>query len=246
MPRAERHQPMWQQVADFYKREILEGRLRQGDRLPSIREIRDEWGVSQGIAQQAVAHLHLAEHLVRTDASGTYVDAPRAALGPQQRARLAEPAASEQVGVLSAGLVTAPAYVVPILGLHPNGKDPVVVRREQVTRRADGTPHMLSVTWTAPWWTTAVPELTQEAPLPDPKGAAHLIAARTGRQVEWGRTGFEARAAKDDGRELVHLGLAPGAFVLAGVYTWLTGDDTLEYTEYVLPPAQVIEFDMEP
>ena len=252
MPQAERRFPIYLQIAGHYKREILEGRLREGDRLPSVREIHRRWTSAPGaeqfgqnVVQRAVAHLRDAEHLVRTDGTGTYVAAQRAALGPQQRLRLSAAPLSEVTEVTAAELVPAPLYIVPILGLAgANGERPVI-RRETVARLADGTPHMLSVSWTAPWYAPAVPELLVTAPLPDPRGAAHLIAARTGRQVDWGRQGMEARLARDDGRELVHLGLRPGAFVLAGVWTWVSGDEVLEYGEYVLPAGQVIESDME-
>jgi len=240
VPQAERQEPLHLQISGFYKREILEGRLRPGMRLPSIRAIRDEWDVGQNSAQRAVEHLR-TEGLVVTRQDGTFVAAPRAALGPQQRIRLAAPPASEITEVLSAEIVRAPEYIVPILDL--NG---LVIRREEVTRHSDGTPHRLSVTWCAPWQTAAAPELEIAQPLPDPRGAAHLIAARTGRAVEWGRQGIECRLAREDGRERLHLGLEQGAYVLAGVYTWMSGDDVLEYTEYVLPPGQVIESDLEP
>ena len=245
MPQAQRNKPLWRQVADHYKGQILRGEIRQGDMLPSIRQIRDEWGVSQSTAQQALAHLHLAERLVRTDQSGTYVDAPRASLGPQQRMRLAAAPASEVVTVTFAGTVRAPEYIVPMFGLAESG---TIVRREEVTRLADGSPSRLSVTWVHPKYVTAVPELLVESPLPDPKGAAHLIAERS--RIDpaslAGGIAFEARLAKNDGRENVHLDLYPGAFVLAGVSGWRHGDDLLEYTEFVLPPNRVIEADIDP
>jgi len=228
---------------------ILRGELNQGDPLPSIRDIRDEWGVSQGVAQQAVAHLHLAERLVVTGPSGTYVAAPRAVLSPQQRMRLTVPPASEVVTVTSAGYVEAPAYVVPLLGLLDYGQPAdSVIRREEVTRRADGSPGRLSVTWCNPRYGQQAPELLAAQPLPDPRGAGPLIAERLGIDpaLLHGGVAFEARLAKGDGRELPALGLYPGAFVLAGVSGWRYGDDVLEYTEFILPPGQVIEADIEP
>lgn len=246
MPQAQRSKPLWQQVADHYKGQILRGELRQDDALPSIRAIRDEWGVSQATAQQAVMHLHLAERLVRTDPSGTYVDVPRAALGPQQRMTLAAAPSSEEVTVTSAGLVLAPEYIVPMLGLPARGA--TVIRREEITRLADGSPSRLSVTWVHPKYGQQVPELLEQEPLPDPRGAGHLIAARTGIDPAelTGGIAFECRLAKDDERELPALGLEPGAYVLAVVNGWRAGEDLLEYTESVLPPGRVIEADIEP
>lgn len=245
MPRAQRVLPMWQQIARHYKELIITGQLRQGDRLPSVRQIREEWDVSQGVAQQAVAHLHLAERLVRTESTGVYVDAPRAALSPQQRLRLTAGPAGEEVTVTAAGLqVPAPDYIRPMFSLDEGGR---VIRREEVTRR-DGAPHMLAVTWCAPEAALPVPELLHAAPLPDPRGAAHLIAVRLGLEPGElaGGIAFECRQAKDDGRELDALGLEPGAFVLAVVNSWRHGETLLAYTEFILPPGQVVEADIEP
>lgn len=245
MPEARRQEPLWKQIVNHYKGLILRGELRQGDPLPSVRAIRDEWKVSQGTAQQAVAHLHLAERLVRTDGGGTYVDVPRAAIGPQLRMTLTAAPASEVVSVTFAGLVPAPAYVRPMFGLADGG---AVIRREEVTRRADGSPDRLSVTWLHPGYQGLVPELLRAEPLPDPKGAGPLIAKRAGIDTGTlaGGIAFEARLAKDDGRELPALDLMPGDYVLAGVSGWRHGDDLLEYTEFVLPPNRVIEADIEP
>jgi GntR family transcriptional regulator len=247
VPRAQRQQPLWQQIAIHYKEKILRGELRQGDPLPSIRAIRDEWGVSQSTAQQAVEHLHLAERLVRTDATGTYVDAPRAALSPQQRMHLTVHPSSEEVTVTAAGLVLAPEYIRPMFGLTDPA--PSVIRREEVTRQADGTPGRLSVTWCHPRYRKLVPELLRPEPLPDPKGAGHLIAERAGIDPDslTGGIAFECRLAKEDGREKPALNLLESwAYVLAGVSGWRAGENLLEYTEFVLPPNRVIEADIDP
>lgn len=248
MPPVQRYQPAWKQIAEHFKTEILEGRLARGGRLPAVRDVAAEWDVSQGTAQQAYAHLHLAEHLVRTEpGGGTYVDAPRASLSPQQRMRLAAAPASEVVTVTGAGLVLAPEYIRPMFSLDDPA--PSVIRREEVTRLADGSPSRLSVTWVHPKYAQAVPELLRDGPLPDPKGAGHLIAERAGIDpgTLTGGIAFECRLAKNDGREMPALGLLESwAYVLAGVSGWRHGDDLLEYTEFVLPPNRVIEADIEP
>lgn len=248
MPLAQRQQPLWQQIVTYFRQRIASGELPQGAVLPSVRAIAAEWGVSPHVAQQAVSHLHLAERLVRTDATGTYVDAPRATVSPQQRMRLTADPASLRVSVTSAGLVDAPAYVVPMLGLPEHGA--TVIRREEVTRLADGTAHMLSVTWVSPRYFTLVPELTREEPLPDPRGAAYMVAERLGIDpgTLTGGIAFECRPAKDDSRErpALDLGDAEPAYVLAGVNGWRHGDDLLAYTEFILPPGQVVEADIEP
>lgn len=245
MPRAERSLPLWEQIARYYKDQITRGELREGDRLPSVRQVREEWDVSHGVAQQAMTHLHLAERLVRTDSGGTYVLPRRAAVSPQLQLRLVTEPATLAVTVTAAELTDAPEYVQPMFGMEPGAR---VVRREEVTRLADGTPHMLAVTWCDPASLLAVPELLHAAPLPDPAGAAHLIAARAGIDLAElsGGIAFECRRVLDDGREMEALGTGPDAYVLAGVSGWRAGEMLLAYTEFILPPGQVVEADIEP
>lgn len=242
MPQVERREPLHLQVAGYYKSQIMSGALREGDRLPSVRDIRDTWDVGQNVAQRAVEHL-VTEGLVRTSNAGTFVAAPRAALSPQQRLRLVDPPVGETVEVTAAGTVPAPAYVVPILGLAAGAN---VIRREWVTRRGDGSPHMLSVSWFDSYLAAVAPELLSLDPIADPRGAGRLAADRLGGVIDWGRTGFECRQAKDDGRELRLLRLEPGAYVLAGVNVWSSEGAVIEYSEWVLPAGQVVEADLEP
>lgn len=244
-PRAQRVDPLHIQIADYFKRELLEGRLVTGDRLPSFRRIAEDWGVGLNTAQQAIGLL-VSGKLVTTSPQGTVVAPPRATLGPQQRLHLMGSPASELVTVTAAELIACPPYVQPLLGLSPASS---VIRREWVTRQPDGSPFMLSVSWCPPQVGERVPELLWPEPLPDPRGAGPLIAGRLDLNLEWGKGGVECRLAKDDGRELVHLGLKAGAYVLAGVNFWSTGGQSgivLEYSEYVLPPNRVIEYDLEP
>ena len=246
MPEIERREPQHLQIASYYKRQILDGEIRSGDQLPSVRAIGAEWHVAHGIAQRAVEHLK-TEGLVRTGPDGTFANGHRAKYGPQQRLRAANFPAAERVEILTAGMIEAPAYVVPILGLLEvkPGFYPVI-RREWLTYEDGDSPFMLSASWCPAEVARSVPELMALAPLPDPGGAAKLIAERTGRPITWGRTGREARQIKDDGREGPLLGLPADARVLAEVYQWASGDDVLEYGEYVLIEGRVIESDMEP
>ena len=249
MPMAHRQQPLWRQVADYYKAQIASGQLAPGDALPSINEIATGWDVSRSVAQRAVEHLHRAERLVRTSPTGTYVDAPRATVGPQQRLRLTAPAPGEVVTVTFAGLVPAPAYIVPLLGLSDRpGAGPQVVRREELVRRPDGAPAMLRVTWCPASWLLVAPELTEPVTLPDPRGAGPMIAERDGRDLGrlQGGIALECRQVLDDGREMPALQLGPGDYVLAGVSGWRDEDDVFEYSEWILPPGRVVEADVIP
>jgi GntR family transcriptional regulator len=241
-----RREPQYVQLAGQLKQLLVTGAIAPGQKLPTVREVTadPQWGgVGQNVVQSAYALLR-SWKMVRTDTTGTYAnDLPRNVLGPQQRRRLGA-APAEEVTVTAAGLVDAPEYVQPILGLAAGSQ---VVRREQVlTRTGEEVPYMLMVSWLPPETLLPAPELREAAPLPDYRGPAQLLADRTGQPVEQGRTGFEARFARDDGRETVHLQLEAGDAVLAGVWTWGTRNGVVEYTEFVVPVGQVVEIDMEP
>lgn len=242
MPELERSKPLHEQIRDHYAREIAEGRLRHGDRMPSSREIAAEWDVAIPTADRALAKL-ATDGLVERSRRGTFVKAGRLKIGPQQRLMLSAMPASETIEVTAAEYINAPAYVRPILSMEPVREDGLcpVIRREQVHYEPDGTPFMLAVEWIPGRFAEAAPELLDAEPLGEPGGAVRLIEARTGIRIIRGRQGREARLIKDDGREGPMLRLDPGTAVLAEVWEWYDDTDCVEYGEYVLIQNRVTE-----
>jgi molybdate-binding protein/DNA-binding transcriptional regulator YhcF (GntR family) len=49
--------PLYRKIADSIRLEILEGRLKPGDQLPTIRELTEQWGCTQGTIQRAYQEL---------------------------------------------------------------------------------------------------------------------------------------------------------------------------------------------
>jgi DNA-binding GntR family transcriptional regulator len=247
MPEVRRPVPQHLQVADYYKQQILNSVIRDGQRMPSVRQIMRDWdNVSHNVAQRAIDHLKTGG-LVRTGPGGTFATPGRAVFGPQQRMRQATFPGAERIEVRASEIITAPEYVIPILGLE-QAADGItrVLRREWVTYENGSVPFMLSVLWCPPEFIGPVPELLSLLPLPGAGEAAMLIAERTGRNITWGRSSREARPVKDDGREAPLLRLPKAGHVLAEVYIWTARDKVLVYGEYVLPEGKVIESDMEP
>ena len=237
----QRQQPLHLQIHDFYARKIADGELAPGDRLPTVQEIADEFGVAHGTALRAVGLLKSGK-LVTTTRDGTFVGDLRLVLGPQQRLTATRYPTAGRTEVTAAEYLDAPEYIVPILGLEllPGDVTPVI-RREQVSYAKDGQPFMLSVSWFPPTFYELVPELTRAEPIDGPGGAAKLIEQRTGRTITRGRQSREARLIKDDGREGPLLHLEPETAVLAEAYLWLDDTDVLEYGEYVLVMNRVTE-----
>jgi DNA-binding transcriptional regulator YhcF (GntR family) len=241
MPRAQRSTPVHRQIYEWFAERIAEGApgFTPGDKLPSIRETARSWEVGFQAAQSAYDLLQSARLVESRGKTGTFVLEPRNILGPQQRQHAPRVPAAERVRVTAAELIDAPAYIVPILNL----RRPQVIRREWVTSDSTG-PFMLSVSWTDSIFAVTAPELLALEPLPDGLTAAHLAARRSGLVLDWGRASREAREVKDDGRESTLLGR--GAHCLAEVYVWGSGEDVIEYGEFIVAENRVVESDMEP
>ncbi len=235
-PRAQRHIPLHQQIADYLTQQIVDGELEPGDRLPTVRFLAGDWGVSQPTAQHAVELLRSAR-LVTTSNQGTVVAPPRNTAGPAQLVAATRFPAGVRTEMTAAEMVEAPAYIRPILGL--TALETRVIRREWVTYDATG-PARLSVAWVPPFYDAAVPELLRAEPLPDPRGEAHLVADRAGLVIDWGVEAHEARKVIDDGREAPLLGLSLSARVLAETVKLGSGELVLGYTEFIVKEGRVI------
>lgn len=233
-PRLQRPQPPYQQIADHYRELITQGALREGDRLPTVAKIAEQWEVSPGTAHRGIQQLR-GEKLVETNQQGTTVRSLRRATpSPIDRVRQVSNEISDRIEVREAGLVTARAYVGDVLGINADGGNVQVVRRESITYR-DGTPSTLAVSWLPPALIQDAPELTDLDPIPS---LVALIHKKGGRTATLGRDWVTARQA--DEREASALSIEVGAPVLAGTSVWSDEEGVIEYREYVAPADHVI------
>lgn len=65
--------PVYRQIADILRREIIRGKLAPGSRVPSESTLTQEYGVSRDTARKAVAVLREMDLVVTTPGKGTYV-----------------------------------------------------------------------------------------------------------------------------------------------------------------------------
>ena len=70
-------EPLVQQLQRGLRAAIVDGRLPAGDRLPSMRQIADELGVSLGVVKQAINTLTAEGYLRSSPRRGVFVDRPR-------------------------------------------------------------------------------------------------------------------------------------------------------------------------
>ena len=251
MPRVERAAPPYVQITDHFRDRILDGTLREGDKLDGVHAIASEWGVSAATAAKAIGQLGV-EGLVVTSPRGSFVAALNAkANSPADRIYRARKtgtsdAAGEHHRVMAAEVVVAPTYVADLFDMDPGAR---VVRREWVTletNAASGKSHIraLTVTWHRAELADQVPELL------DKDGSKvgpmlPLIEAQAGAFCR-GRDYFHGRGA--DSREAGMLGVPVGAAVLASTWLlWAHNDDAdadclVEYGETVLPSRHTVSY----
>src|SRR6266568_8877919 len=127
------------QIIEHYRQQVREGRLQDGDMLPSGREIAAEFGVSLATAAKVATGLQALGLVTPRPGAGTIVTAGRP---PADRARggpllitLATRAPvrpGDQARVLGAEIVQAPQNVAVQLGAGPLAQ---VIRRRQATIR---------------------------------------------------------------------------------------------------------------
>lgn len=67
--------PAYRQIADYYATLIRDGRIRPGEQLPTLAQIRATWDVADGTARAAIQFLK-REGLVDASRKGVFVHHP--------------------------------------------------------------------------------------------------------------------------------------------------------------------------
>jgi DNA-binding GntR family transcriptional regulator len=212
------------QIIEHYRQEIREGRLKDGDMLPSGREIAKQFGVSLATAAKVAGGLQAIGLVTPRPGAGTVVTASRP---PADRARggpllitLASRSPArpgEQARVLEAGIVQAPQNVAAQLGAEPLAE---VIRRRQATIR-DGATVALLTSWFPGSLAETVPDLLGKARLTDEIGSY---------QPAWGEDWVSARPPTS--AEAREFAIKRGSPVVVVHSRRFAADDTvIEYAE---------------
>lgn len=246
-PQVERPLPPYLQITQHYRDLIQSGELRDGDRLPSARQLVEQWGVAHATAAKVLATLR-AEGLVKTTsggAGGTVVSVQDVGQSPRDRVlavrrwgRIYPP--GEHARIVSAELVGAPEHVAAALGVEHGS---AVIRRRRVTFREE-TPVSASTSWYAGELAEVAPGLLIIERLK--QGTPGYIEQQTGRVARLGRDQFTAALA--DAAVSADLGVPEGSPVLVGRNWFRDADgEVLEYGEYVSTPErwQTYEYELE-
>jgi DNA-binding GntR family transcriptional regulator len=231
-PSINRPEPPYLQVVRYIRDQIASGELRDGDTVPSARQIMQEWDISMATAMKVLATLR-AEGLVRgVSGVGTVVTSAENAHHTAQdrfaairlKGRIYPP--DERAKIESAEVVRASEQIADALGVQAGE---TVIRRHRVTYRGD-IPVSASVSWFHGSLAEAAPRLLKTARITE--GTPRYIEQMTGKAVTSGRDQLSAASA--DEQEAASLSIQAGSAVLRG-RNWFYGaaGEVIEYGESV-------------
>lgn len=139
--------PLYAVLREQLKAQILEGRLRPGERLPSESELTEAFGVSRITVRQALNDLQKEGLLVKAHGKGSFVAQPAVALDLTRLRGLAESLTGAgrtvHTQILSLRHVDAPKDVARAFGMAEGGE----VTELQTLRYLDREPLVLSRSW---------------------------------------------------------------------------------------------------
>jgi DNA-binding GntR family transcriptional regulator len=245
-PELDRPLPPYLQIVEHFRDQIHSGALRDGDRLPSARQLVEQWGVAHATAAKVLATLR-AEGLVKTTsggAGGTVVDVHDVGNAPRDRMRAVRRwgriyPADEHAQIVSAELTpNPPAYVTEALEIEPGAS---AIRRQRVTLKGDH-PVSTSISWFAGTLAEVAPDLLVTERIK--QGTPGYIEQCTGRVMAYGRDQVTAVAASAD--IAATLGILEGTAVIVG-RNWVRDREgvVLEFGESVSVPTRPIAYEYE-
>jgi DNA-binding GntR family transcriptional regulator len=229
--------PLYMQIVRQIRAQIASGELRDGDRLPSQREMMARWHVSMQTASKVIGAMKTGGLAVPSVGRDTVVApgaAARIAAAAQGTARApAEPAPAPgaQVTSASAARTAAPGHVAEILGI-PSGRR--ALRRTE-TCSDDGQAASIIAAWYSPAIADKAPRLAEPEPLP--AGTLAYITEATATRPARVREETAAAAADDD--TAAALGISPGSPVLITRTQHHDADGKLlQYAETITPAGK--------
>ncbi|MFF7258634.1 GntR family transcriptional regulator [Streptomyces microflavus] len=230
-PRIERTPP-YMQVVQHFKQQILSGELKDGDRLPAVRQIAEDWNLAHATAAKVLATLRGDNLAVSMPGVGTIVQkvhrgAADRALRMLTTGKIYAP--DEYAVITAAGLAPAPAHVAELLGIEEGAQ---AVRRERVTHDQSG-PVSASVSWFAAEMAELAPALLSTERIRG--GTPSAIEAATGRRTHVVDERKTVGTANEE--QARALGIEVGSPVLIGRNTYRDAEgEPIEVGESVAGP----------
>ncbi|WP_331728812.1 GntR family transcriptional regulator [Streptomyces canus] len=225
-------------IAAHYRRAITDGDLRPGDRLPTVRETAERFGVATATVTRAYKMLKAEGLTVPRERVGTVVaERSRIITGAEKLARM------ERTGkALTEGESTSDHWaglrscsdpdICRLLGVDPH--DEIVIRRRVL--RKDGRPVAVAVSLISMRALVDVPELLTQGRL-EPFWQ-HTYTDRTGREITRSPEVYGARLASNDELRALEIDVPDNVAVPVLVLRIVHHDDDgpIEVWEDVHPP----------
>ncbi|MFJ6385907.1 GntR family transcriptional regulator [Kitasatospora sp. NPDC092039] len=226
------------EIAAHYTRLIESGELAPGDRLPTQREVMQEWGVAQQTASRSFRVLRENGLTKATTGGGTVVADPgssNVATRVRTWASTGRALAKEESSrIVEIGTVGADEVVAARLEIEPGS--PVHVRRRVVSR--NGVPTHMSSSYYPAYVIAATPELTEAV---STGGSRELAAERLGSPQS--RVLEEVTSRLATVQELEALGLTGSTVVTQVVRTaWLSDGRIVEVAVKVAHGSTVLRW----
>lgn len=229
----------YEEIAAHYRRLIQDGELSPGDRLPSLRNVCDEFSVAVATANRAFQMLK-AEGLTDATSEGTVVaERPDVAVtGAARLRRIERTGKAYAPGETSTDHWTAmrsaaDPFIARLLDIEPH--DEIVIRRR--VHHREGGPSTFDSSFIHVRALGSVPEILDEGPLE--RWWQELYKERTGREVTRSPERRTARIISNTELEALGIDLSPEltAAVLVVVNVFHDEDGPLEIWEDLYPPG---------
>ncbi|MFD7509997.1 GntR family transcriptional regulator [Streptomyces sp. NPDC059853] len=200
------------EIAAYYRQQIQDGHLKPGERMPSLRDVRDRFGVAQTTANRAYRVLKQQGLTLPQAGVGTVVAGPASENISARVLRHAETGkalgSGETSRILEIGTIGADELIAPRLDVAPG--TPVHVRRRVVSR--SNVPVHYSSSYYPAYVIAVTPELTEPV---STGGSRELAAERLGVAQDHVLEEVTSRLATEP--EKLALGLTAGDVVVTQV-----------------------------
>lgn len=235
--------PKYHRVADALRREIRDGDLPPGERLPAETALVERFRVSLPTVRQALSVLR-AEGLIQSiHGVGTFVKdqrrLQRRSRGRYGRARGDQKLLTDHLRheIVFAGRDAAPDHIAEVMGVQPGTE--VVIRRRHLFDKETNRPEEIGASYLP---LTVAGDTFLEEPAVVPKALFLCVEDLTERHYTRARDQWTARMPSAD--EAAVLELPTGAAVLHVIHTARDENgDVLEVSESIWPADRVVVID---
>lgn len=240
MPEIRSVDPPYMQVVRHISEQIVKGELTPGDKIPSERELREQWGISKATANKVVAQLKAEGYVYTRVGFGTVVASSVGVQGAGPRSmwqrirdngriRLDNERSERTTGQ------AFPVHVPEIIRAALGGtvESDYIFRRRVIYR--DDVPYSIATSWfllsLVDQWPGLVDRLLADESISE--GTPRLIADRVGRDLDACTDCVEALSAE----ELVarELQIEAGSPVLRVISTMSADGWPIEVGDYLYP-----------